>query len=946
MTKRALPTVAILGLGAPRESKPQLPRVDSRAQTQTSWLSQSPGSWSGEPAHTAHKGPERMDVTAMPWLESGARTQSWRFEDAGFQDSAPGVPQGETKCAQSPRQDLFERTASAPSELLSPTRAGSSRRLKSAAGKGDFCQKHPNMAMTMWCETCSVMACIRCAHIGHSVMDSTLYFLSRQSQTLQQQRLEEVSAMELRNLKQAALWNVTRRQAGVIMRTASCQVDSMQRTLINARAVLKEAGAVFAKLFAGLSAAELRLAIASAFDKFDVDRSGFLDRGELKDAFEMMGLRLSYEEIQVLLNEYDVDGSGKIELAEFESMVRLGLKRADPHAAARAAAADQAKREEAASKVQNFWRRRKGAVEGDESFGEEGGEQRHGFDDSVDGSAEELADQTIQLAHKDSSANKTAQKKRSPSSTSNKRVALDASGRRNVPVLGTPGGANRGGELFRRALSDGAVTEARLQGSRSSIMGGKAGRARRTGAGGGGGGGGGGGAAAAAAGAAAGGGGGGPGGGRDGRGGDRRRAGGGGEHQVGGDGECGEGGAGSSDNFGAGGGGQKERKGAGCNVTASFENVVSAGLRSGPNAGSAAGWGAEDNPSGTPGQRGEGGAGDGGQRGSVHGVGSNGATFSNEGGSGSGPGACGNGGQGVNSGHGSHGRGVSRPQSAIPSKTSPSRSVTGTYRSSRPASALPRTPSAHIPSSQRAIGDVEDDACRQCGENALLDSHDRPLIRLVPQASVTAWKLPNHGEIVGIFPVSSMDAQELPASVEAWQRMSPENTLPQALAGHERSHHSPQLEFMRVASDPGCRGADDYYCARAATLDNQLSLELEHTPVISPAKQHRVPSVSPDPIAFVQISPEQKRPQSAEPHMLARQLPAGPSDRSPPPPPRKKPAHASSSLFYDASSDLPRAASKKVAPARSSSSMARLPLMRDHVTLSALLAGSRSISQV
>ena len=79
-------------------------------------------------------------------------------------------------------------------------------------------------------------------------------------------------------MKDRALWGVMKRSVGGITRTASCQMDSMGRTLKNARAVLKEAGTVFAKMFAELSKAELKVEIHKTFQKFDKDGSGFLDR--------------------------------------------------------------------------------------------------------------------------------------------------------------------------------------------------------------------------------------------------------------------------------------------------------------------------------------------------------------------------------------------------------------------------------------------------------------------------------------------------------------------------------------------------------------------------------------------------------------------------------------------------------------------------------------------
>jgi len=145
-------------------------------------------------------------------------------------------------------QAIFGRTASAP-PLMSPTaRAREEAALNFKSAGSDFCQQHPNTATSMWCATCSRYICIRCSHIGHSVMDSVLYFLSKQAPVQHKEEQERFTAMELRNLRQSALWNVTKRQAGGIMRTASYQMDSMHRTLVNARVVLKEAGTVFAKL--------------------------------------------------------------------------------------------------------------------------------------------------------------------------------------------------------------------------------------------------------------------------------------------------------------------------------------------------------------------------------------------------------------------------------------------------------------------------------------------------------------------------------------------------------------------------------------------------------------------------------------------------------------------------------------------------------------------------
>ena len=58
--------------------------------------------------------------------------------------------------------------------------------------------------------------------------------------------------------------------------------------------------------------------------RFDTDNSGYLDEDELMKAFLVMGMRLESEELKVIMNEYDMDGSGQIDLDEFEGMIRLG----------------------------------------------------------------------------------------------------------------------------------------------------------------------------------------------------------------------------------------------------------------------------------------------------------------------------------------------------------------------------------------------------------------------------------------------------------------------------------------------------------------------------------------------------------------------------------------------------------------------------------------------
>merc|ERR1711861_38794 len=53
------------------------------------------------------------------------------------------------------------------------------------------------------------------------------------------------------------------------------------------------------------------------FDAYDEDRSGYIDRAELKGLLEKLGEELSDEELDAAFNELDSDQSGEIEFFEF-----------------------------------------------------------------------------------------------------------------------------------------------------------------------------------------------------------------------------------------------------------------------------------------------------------------------------------------------------------------------------------------------------------------------------------------------------------------------------------------------------------------------------------------------------------------------------------------------------------------------------------------------------
>lgn len=53
------------------------------------------------------------------------------------------------------------------------------------------------------------------------------------------------------------------------------------------------------------------------FNTFDKDGSGAIDKGELKEVFQMMGRVFSDEEIQKMMDIADTDSSGLLEYEEF-----------------------------------------------------------------------------------------------------------------------------------------------------------------------------------------------------------------------------------------------------------------------------------------------------------------------------------------------------------------------------------------------------------------------------------------------------------------------------------------------------------------------------------------------------------------------------------------------------------------------------------------------------
>jgi hypothetical protein len=56
--------------------------------------------------------------------------------------------------------------------------------------------------------------------------------------------------------------------------------------------------------------------VRDLFDDFDADASGSIDKGELYDLVEMLGTRLSEDELRAAMDKMDGDGSGEVEFDE------------------------------------------------------------------------------------------------------------------------------------------------------------------------------------------------------------------------------------------------------------------------------------------------------------------------------------------------------------------------------------------------------------------------------------------------------------------------------------------------------------------------------------------------------------------------------------------------------------------------------------------------------
>ena len=61
--------------------------------------------------------------------------------------------------------------------------------------------------------------------------------------------------------------------------------------------------------------------MSEAFAVFDVDKDGFITKGELRQVMNRLGENLTDEQLDAMIREADLDGDGKINAEEFKKLM-------------------------------------------------------------------------------------------------------------------------------------------------------------------------------------------------------------------------------------------------------------------------------------------------------------------------------------------------------------------------------------------------------------------------------------------------------------------------------------------------------------------------------------------------------------------------------------------------------------------------------------------------
>jgi hypothetical protein len=103
-------------------------------------------------------------------------------------------------------------------------------------------------------------------------------------------------------------------------------ICSSEKVLSSAQKMIEECGENLRQWFGALSGRALEEAIKEVCQRFDLHGSGHIGQQEFAKAMHFLGLRLTAEQYNILFSEYDLDGSGEIDVDEFSTMVKKFLK--------------------------------------------------------------------------------------------------------------------------------------------------------------------------------------------------------------------------------------------------------------------------------------------------------------------------------------------------------------------------------------------------------------------------------------------------------------------------------------------------------------------------------------------------------------------------------------------------------------------------------------------
>jgi len=75
------------------------------------------------------------------------------------------------------------------------------------------------------------------------------------------------------------------------------------------------------RLRQGVDGDDAEAQLREVFDVFDEDKSGFIDRDEMRRLMKKLAQALTEEEISAIMEEVDVDGDGEISFDEFKALM-------------------------------------------------------------------------------------------------------------------------------------------------------------------------------------------------------------------------------------------------------------------------------------------------------------------------------------------------------------------------------------------------------------------------------------------------------------------------------------------------------------------------------------------------------------------------------------------------------------------------------------------------